>query len=723
MPAPEKDVFLATQSGDGLAQFRMLFEANPIPEWVTDVETRRALEVNAAALALYGYSREEFLALDITELRAPEGREGMWEALAGPGTGTTVIEAVHVTRAGERLNVEVHYQRGRFQGRDAYFVAIIDRTRQVAAEARHERMMEIANDIIFTLDRAGTVRSANRMACEVTGYGREELVGMNAFQIVAPEHRGRALEALQLVWSGIDVQVFDTLIVTNDGRRVWLELRGRRLEEADGLVGTFHIARDVTERHEAERARAWLAAVVDSSDQAIIGRDLSGVVTSWNAAAERLYGYTAEEALGSGLDLLDPPETNWFEPGSPPQQRELVGRRKDGSQVAVGLTAFTVRDDQGRPIGIAALSHDITAEREAKRALEEAQSWIRAFTSAVPAVIWAVDANGTFRLLEGGWLRAWGLSPGALVGQSIFEYNADAPDRVSAVRRALAGEQFTERGTSQDVTYEAHYSPLRDAAGAITGATAIIFDATERERTEARLRQAEKLESLTILAGGIAHDFNNLLVGIIGNASLALLDLPADSPSRRSIEELVEAGQRAADLARQMLTYSGRALGPRTACNLGAIVAEAAVGLADGVLLTLDLAGDLPPVHGDPSQLRIAASALVANAVEAAADTGGTVTISTRTEECEPALFRAAHLAPELPGGRYSVLEVRDTGPGIAPETLPRIFDPFYTTRFTGRGLGLAAALGVARAHRGAIFVESEPGAGARFRFYLPASA
>ncbi|MGE0601192.1 MAG: PAS domain S-box protein [Dehalococcoidia bacterium] len=706
-----------------LGQFEILFATSPVPAWVADLETFRALEVNEAALALYGYTRDQFLALDLHMVRAPELRESFADELAALTDERAVVHATHLTSSGSRLQVEVHSQEGHFRGRRVRFVQLIDRTGQVAAERRYQQLFDSANDALFSLDLQGRLTSVNHKACEVTGYTAEELVGRNAIELVVEEYRPGVLKALADIWSGVEVDEIVTQLQVKDGRRIWFEIRGRTIRNDGHIEGTFHIARDITERKESEEARAWLESVVNSSREAIVSRDLERKITSWNPAAAKLYGYTAEEALGQGEDFLDADPDHLFDPGGSPDGgvSEITRRRKDGALIQVHHSRFPVRDSTGQIIGFGAISYDLGPEREAQRALAEAQSWLRLFANAVPAVIWAIDAEGTFRMLEGQDLPRYGLAPGQLVGQSIFQYNADAPERIAAVRRVLAGESFTELGTFEDFTYEATYVPLRDAEGNVSGAVSIIFDVTERQLSQRSLRQAERLESLTVLAGGVAHDFNNLLVGIMGNASLAQMALPADSTAQQSLEEILEASNRAAELARQMLDFSGRSQMRRAPCRLDDAISEVLVRLGPQARdIRQQLDPSVPPVLCDPDQLRLMVNALVVNALEAAAETGGEVVLTTRAEHCSADRFQRAILSPSLPPGEYGVLEVADTGPGIDPEEVQRIFDPFYTTKFTGRGLGLAAALGLIRGHRGAVFVDSIPGSGSTFTVCLP---
>ena len=247
----------------------------------------------------------------------------------------------------------------------------------------------------------------------------------------------------------------------------------------------------------------------------------------------------------------------------------------------------------------------------------------------------------------------------------------------------------------------------------------------ERRKLEAQVRQAQKLESLGVLAGGIAHDFNNLLVSILGNASMALMDLAVHSPARDSIQQIENAAERAADLAKQMLAYSGRGKFEVQEVGLSELVEDMAhllkVSTSKKAFLKLELDPNLPSIQGDAAQIRQVVMNLIINASEALGNETGVVTVITGAAECDRACLQSSYLDEDLPEGAYVYVQVSDTGCGMDPETCSKLFDPFFTTKFTGRGLGLAAVLGIVRGHRGALKIDSAPGEGSTFRILFPA--
>lgn len=254
----------------------------------------------------------------------------------------------------------------------------------------------------------------------------------------------------------------------------------------------------------------------------------------------------------------------------------------------------------------------------------------------------------------------------------------------------------------------------------------LIRDVTQRKRMEQRLIEAQKLESLGVLAGGIAHDFNNLLTSILGNVGLAAADVDPGSPVRECLREIEATSRQAAKLCQQMLAYSGRGRFQVQLLDLNALLEEMRPWLQTSVgkaaVLRFDLAASLPVVEGDSAQLRQVVANLVTNAAEAMDEKSGEIVVRTGSLVPDAALRARAVPADGLREGEHVFVEVTDTGGGMTAETLARLFDPFFTTKFTGRGLGLSAVLGVARGHGGALVVESELGRGSAFRFLLPAA-
>lgn len=262
--------------------------------------------------------------------------------------------------------------------------------------------------------------------------------------------------------------------------------------------------------------------------------------------------------------------------------------------------------------------------------------------------------------------------------------------------------------------------------GEVRGYIKVVRDFTDRRRLDEAAREAQKLESIGVLAGGIAHDFNNILTAIIGNLSLARTAL-ADSTIQELdglLAEAERAGRRAEDLVKQLLDYVGKGRREVRPVDIARVVIDAASILRASVSPRIRVALDAPTsvwIRADAGQVQQLILNLVLNAAEAIGDGAGRIEIRLRAREILEAELRTRYLGFPLPPRRYAEIVVRDDGQGMDERTLRQIFDPFFTTKFIGRGLGLAVALGVVRAHGGGIAVESAPGGGSAFTVILPA--
>lgn len=289
----------------------------------------------------------------------------------------------------------------------------------------------------------------------------------------------------------------------------------------------------------------------------------------------------------------------------------------------------------------------------------------------------------------------------------------------------------------ETVWFYSTFVPVKNESGEIEYIIAVSTDITEKKQIEQeranlerQVQHAQKLESLGVLSGGIAHDFNNILMSILGNADLALDALSPLSPARGNVLEIERASRRAADLAKQMLAYSGKGHFIVEPIQLGEFVAEMAhlleVSISKKIKLKYNLPDGLPTFGGDITQVRQVILNMITNASDAIGDEEGVITLTTGTVECDREylckvneVFLAGLDQPLAPG-TYTYLEVDDNGCGMDNETLSKIFDPFFTTKFTGRGLGLSAVLGIMRGHKGAIQICSEVGRGTTFRVLFP---
>jgi signal transduction histidine kinase len=279
--------------------------------------------------------------------------------------------------------------------------------------------------------------------------------------------------------------------------------------------------------------------------------------------------------------------------------------------------------------------------------------------------------------------------------------------------------------------FEIKVAAVRDARRRFVGWLVTIHDISNRRRNEAeryaferRVQEQQKSESLMVLAGGVAHDFNNLLTGIMGNADLIAIQSPPESDERQAAEAILIGTQRAADLVAKMLAYSGGGRVVAERVDLDSLVREMvdllAASVARHCALTYRSTGPLPLVETDPTQIRQVVLNLIVNAAEAVDDQHGVITVETGREMLDQAMLKQMTFGDPLQEGEYVYIDVVDNGSGMSEHTLARMFDPFYSTKDQGRGLGMAAVRGIVRSHRAALRVTSKEGQGTRFRVWFP---
>lgn len=315
-----------------------------------------------------------------------------------------------------------------------------------------------------------------------------------------------------------------------------------------------------------------------------------------------------------------------------------------------------------------------------------------------------------------GWVMQKGqplLLQGLIDGQKFEDFVVKSRDIASSMSLPLKTKERTigVLNINRITTHKAFTEADLKLASILAENAAAAFDV--------RMQQKEKLDSLTILAGGIAHDFNNLLTGIIGFADITLMDLPADSPVRANLQEILSSATRAADLTSQMLAYAGHAILPSRPMDLNLLVEQTIQtcreGISEGCRIQFKPDPKLPIIKAEVAQVGQIIRHLVQNAIESLPEEGGDIEVLTGVRFADRAFLDTCHLGAELNEGDYIYLEVRDTGIGMDDQVQARMFDPFYTTKFLGRGLGLASVWGILRTHGGAIRVFSTPEQGSDF--------
>ncbi|MFH1726601.1 MAG: PAS domain S-box protein [Elusimicrobiota bacterium] len=472
--------------------------------------------------------------------------------------------------------------------------------------------------------------------------------------------------------------------------------------------------------------------------------DDNGVYTYVNPKVKDLLGYTPKEAIGkTPFDFMPPEEAERVaaefaaivHARRPFDGLENVNIHKDGRLITLETSGIPVFDPAGDFQGYRGIDRDITARKNA----EEAARLTQLSIDAVDDNIFWLGPDARIFYVNEAACRRLGYTRKELYSMKVFDFDPAFPPEewhnhweeirrrgsftIESVHRSKDGRVFPVEITVNHVKFagkEYNCAFARDITERKQAETA-------RQILESQLQQAQKVESLGVLAGGIAHDFNNLLVGILGNADLALTDLPDDSAAREDIEEIKKAAIRASELSNQMLAYSGKGRFVVRPISLNEMLQEMFHLLETcvpvGTALRRELADDVPAVDADSGQLRQVVTNLVTNAADAMGDAGGEIVLRTGVDEVSRAHLQDPHNRQDLPEGPYAYVEVSDTGCGMDEQTMSRMFDPFFTTKFTGRGLGLSTVLGIVRGHKGAVKVRSEPGKGTTFKVLLPSAS
>lgn len=390
---------------------------------------------------------------------------------------------------------------------------------------------------------------------------------------------------------------------------------------------------------------------------------------------------------------------------------------------------------------IVALVIAIRKRKLVERRLRESEERYRLLMDNVPLGINLMDSEYRIVMVNRTQARMFGHPPEWFKGRHCyveFEKRTEICPHCPGALSMASGDnaQMVTEGIRDDgsrFTVNIRTVPLKGTDGKTRGFIEVVEDITEHRRAEQerlnleqQLLHAQKLESLGVLAGGIAHDFNNILMAIIGNADLALMRLSPESPAVGNLHNIEQSAARAADLAKQMLAYSGKGKFVIEHLDLNRLLEEMLhmleVSISKKAVLRLDLTRPLPSVEADATQMRQIVMNLVINASEAIGDRSGVIAITTGCMDCDRSYLKNVWLDENITEGLYLFLEIADTGCGMDREVMSKIFDPFFTTKFTGRGLGMAAVLGIVRGHKGAIRVYSEPNRGTTFKILLPAS-
>ncbi len=514
---------------------------------------------------------------------------------------------------------------------------------------------------------------------------------------------------------------------------------------------------DITEQKKAHleliRREEQLRVLFESSQAGILMVDPTGTIILANNRLAEMLGSSMDELLRTRYQ--DHLHSSQRSSGADRMKKVIDGEidhiaterhfiRKDGSDFWGYISVRRHEDSEGNLISLVGHITDISEFKQKENMLKASEKKFRMLFehSADPSLLITgntfVDCNqAAVEILHAGSkAEVLNMHPSALSPeyQPDGRPSAEKADEMIATAVRNGSHRFEwahSRVNGEVFPVEVSLTLLQETGQAMV--FTVWRDISERKqaederrRLERQILHAQKLESLGVLAGGIAHDFNNILTAIIGNADLALMRLNPESPAIGNLHNIEHAAARAADLAKQMLAYSGKGKFVVENLDLNILLEEMLhmleVSISKKAVLRLNLSTTLPLVEADVTQMRQIVMNIVINASEAIGDASGVIAFTTGCMDCDRNYLKDVWLDGNLTDGLYVFLEIADTGCGMDKETMAKLFDPFFTTKFTGRGLGMAAVLGIVRGHRGGIKVYSELKKGTTFKILLPAS-
>jgi two-component system, cell cycle sensor histidine kinase and response regulator CckA len=698
------------------------------------------LYASPSCAALLGYTADELRGAKGDDYVHPDDREALWTLVRRQFEKGEGYRSEHRMRKkdGEYIWVETIGRpiRDRHTGQVTEIICV---TRDITEHKRAERelqfqamLLDQIRDHITATSLDGRIIYVNETQAQKLKRPKSEIIGQNTAIFGNNSSQGATQTEIldttlsQGCWRG------EVVNRTADGSEIVVDCRTWIIRDEKGQPAALcGVATDITDRKQAETAlrqsEERYRLLIENIDLGIAMIDSDYNIIMTNATIGRMAGKLVSELIGckcftqfrgTGQRCGECPGAMAMTSGLPAEV-EASDVLEDGSTIFVRGRAFPTRGPDGTINGFIEVVEDITQRRRAEKALRESEEHLRVMATGAPIVLFSFDRNGVFLHSEGKALEALGLKPGEAVGRSVFEMYQDHPDLISHVRRALAGESFAATIEISGRSFETWYSPVFDEPGRVSRIVGISTDVTDRKRLQVQLLQSQKLQSIGTLAGGVAHDFGNLLAVIIGNLSIVLRQSSVEAKVKDMLRDVMDAAERASALTHQLLAFARGGLQKPIPTDLNRHV-ESVLRIVRRtaprrIEFAVKLAPDLPHLNADPTQLEQVVMNLCLNAIEASQQPS-TVEVTTSSETLDARQAGKLELAP----GGYIRLCVRDHGSGMDAATIERVFEPFFSTKPTGRGMGLASTQGIVHSHKGQIHMESDLGRGTTVSVWLP---
>jgi PAS domain S-box-containing protein len=576
---------------------------------------------------------------------------------------------------------------------------------------------------------------ANPTALRIIGYSEEELFRMNFWESVHPDFQKLVRQRGEARQRGEDVpERYEIQLVRKNDAAIWVDISSGAItwKGRPSVITSFF---EITARKELEERLRTLSTAVEQSANTIVITDTDGNIQYVNPKFTELTGYTAAEAQGLNLRILNARtqpaalyEDMWGAISAGRVWRgELHNKKKNGELYWEQATISPLWDEENKKItNYLAVKEDITARKNAEQALLASEEKFRLLTESSPDIVAHISLEGTILYVSPAKGAFRGYTPAEVIGTNVSGYFAREEDmergfaeiqKIIETRQSGRFEFLANAKEGEPFEVENHYAPLMED-GRVASLLFLMRDVSERKQAEKERARAHKLESVGILAGGIAHDFNNIMTGIFGNLQLAKLKIAEDHPAHKYIFRAWEATERATHLTKQLLTFSRGGEPILEAVGVKEVIEKIVSFNLTGssVKAILDFPEKLWPLKADSGQFGQLIANLVINARQAMPDGGVLHIAGENVERLNPV---------ESPGltasGSFVKLTLKDEGVGIAPDHLGMIFDPYFTTKETGSGLGLATVYSIVKRHNGHIGITSEVGRGTTFTIHLPA--
>jgi len=713
-------------------------------------DKRRIIEFNVAAERTFHIRRSAALGRDLAEtilpVRLRETHGQAWfdsSASAGLDMIGSRFEILCVRSDGTEFPAEVTVSRTAIETNSIYTIYVRDITARRRAEEALvwlAAIVESSRDAIVGHDLNGVVTSWNKGAERMYGYLADEVLGKSLSLLIPPERSYENMHAAPGRKIGRGLQNFETVRLTKDGRRLDVSVTVSPVCDSEGVViGASVITRDITARKLAEEAlRKATETSIYASPVPIIAADAKRHVTMWNPAAEKLFGWPEKEVIGKPSPIIPAEEA---EATSVLHQRLLSGEtltgievrrvKRDGTAVAVSMSATPLFDSDRNLKGIIGFFTDITERKRAEEALRSAEAKYRGIFENAAVGIFQSTPDGRYLSVNPALAHIFGFDS----AQELVATRNDIgnPEHFSPHSRSEFARQLIQQGFVRSFEYQtcrrdgkeiwvaATAHPVRDLEGNVICVEGTVQDITQARELEQQLRQMQKIEAVGRLAGGVAHDFNNILMAISSYAELLQDTLASEGTPQRYVGEIRKAVDRAASLTQRLLAFSRKqVISPQTV-EVNELIKEQIKMLARLIPENINLqfvAGEaLGTIKIDPGQMEQVIMNLVINARDAM-PSGGNILVQTEAAP-PPAIVKPAQTSR---AERQIAITVKDNGCGMDAETKLHIFEPFFTTKEQGKGtgLGLAIVFGIVKQNAGQIVVESELNRGTTFRVYLP---